>query len=182
MFFQRYIRWRHSRGFGVHSPYAYRFVTDVLRPGDYAYYAYEKAETLLKDEEIRQYKFFNRIKFLIRLANFLKTERVISCPPHCRLTDISSEALSLPCLSPTSKIKFKAGDFLIIVNNDKDSLPMVRNAIEAEIPVYAVNPTAEIRKIMETPLGKGLLLKGKKSILLIPRKDMEYVRYILNLP
>lgn len=37
----RYKRWRHGRGFGVHSPYAYRMVTDVLRlPRTYAYYDY----------------------------------------------------------------------------------------------------------------------------------------------
>lgn len=37
-----YRRWRHGRGFGVHSPYAFRMVNDVLRlPPDYAYYAYD---------------------------------------------------------------------------------------------------------------------------------------------
>lgn len=35
-----YIRWRHSKGFGMHSHFAYRFVTDVLKPGIYGYYAY----------------------------------------------------------------------------------------------------------------------------------------------
>lgn len=36
-----YKRWRHGRGFGVHSPYAFRMVTDVLRlPSSYFYYAY----------------------------------------------------------------------------------------------------------------------------------------------
>lgn len=37
-----YKRWRHARGFGIHSPSAYRLVREVLRPGNaYAYYAYE---------------------------------------------------------------------------------------------------------------------------------------------
>lgn len=37
-----YKRWRHARGFGIHSPSAYRLVREVLRPGSaYAYYAYE---------------------------------------------------------------------------------------------------------------------------------------------
>ena len=36
----RYRRWRHTRGFGVHSPIAYRIITEALylRP-PYAYYA-----------------------------------------------------------------------------------------------------------------------------------------------
>ncbi|MDE6333696.1 MAG: hypothetical protein K2L77_03515 [Muribaculaceae bacterium] len=35
-----YKRWRHGHGYGVHSPYAYRMVREVLRPPHgYAYYA-----------------------------------------------------------------------------------------------------------------------------------------------
>lgn len=35
-----YKRWRHGHGYGVHSPYAYRMVREVLRPPrGYAYYA-----------------------------------------------------------------------------------------------------------------------------------------------
>lgn len=37
-------RRRCSRGFGVHSPFAYRFITEVLcLPGEYGYYAYSSA-------------------------------------------------------------------------------------------------------------------------------------------
>lgn len=36
----RYKRWRHGRGFGVHSPLAYDLVMNTLRE-NYRYYAYE---------------------------------------------------------------------------------------------------------------------------------------------
>lgn len=36
-----YKRWRHGHGFGIHSPFGYRFITEVLRlPEEYGYYAY----------------------------------------------------------------------------------------------------------------------------------------------
>lgn len=36
-----YKRWRHGHGFGVHSPFAYRMVREVLRPSSATgYYAY----------------------------------------------------------------------------------------------------------------------------------------------
>lgn len=38
--FSLYKRWRHTRGFGVHSPFAYRMVKEVVSPPrGYAYYA-----------------------------------------------------------------------------------------------------------------------------------------------
>lgn len=36
---KRYCRWRHRRGFGIHSPFAYRLIREALYPSrGYAYY------------------------------------------------------------------------------------------------------------------------------------------------
>lgn len=37
-------RWRSNHGYGVHSPFAFRFITTVVRPGPYAYYAYPRLD------------------------------------------------------------------------------------------------------------------------------------------
>lgn len=38
--FKHYKRWRHTRGYGVHSPFAYRLITEAIHPKHgYVYYA-----------------------------------------------------------------------------------------------------------------------------------------------
>jgi hypothetical protein len=42
-------RWRHGHGFGVHSPFAFSFITDTLHRNTlYAYYAYSDLRALWK--------------------------------------------------------------------------------------------------------------------------------------
>lgn len=59
-------RRRHSRGFGIHSPFAYRFITEVLcLPGEYGYYAYAAAG---RDR---------RCRMLVRLLAFFNPDSVL---------------------------------------------------------------------------------------------------------
>ncbi len=70
-------RLRHSRGFGVHSPFAFRFITEVLNPPrGYRYYAEDTSRT--DDERIlaRLKGFFApaRIHFAGRRAEALRAK------------------------------------------------------------------------------------------------------------
>ena len=62
-----YLRWRHSHGFGVHSPYAYHIVTGVIRPGDYGYYGYHSNPIPQNDDQAESIS-FSKIK--INFNNF----------------------------------------------------------------------------------------------------------------
>ncbi len=45
----RFRRWRRTKGYGIHSPYAFRFVREVIRSSnDYGYYAYAEIENELR--------------------------------------------------------------------------------------------------------------------------------------
>ncbi len=57
-----FSRFRHGKGFGIHSPFAYRFITEVLRQ-PYAYYSYGE----LKDRPSR---------LAVRLTAYFKPKRV----------------------------------------------------------------------------------------------------------
>ena len=46
---ETYKRWRHTRGYGVHSPFAYSLVKEVVRPGrKYGHYGYEEIDNSLE--------------------------------------------------------------------------------------------------------------------------------------
>lgn len=189
---KNFLMWRHSKGFGVHSPYAFRFVNDVLRPGIYKYYSYQEIERLVNESERRNYRFLNLVKFSIRLAVFLNTKRIVT-PFDSRLAEITAKSLNLS-LVVADKIKgfeFQEGDLILLGPSGSDfsdlpksqmtntgyGLDLLQKAIDALIPVFALNPKGEEREILEQPFERGLLLKGKKRIIFIPRQEMAFTCY-----
>ena len=66
-------RFRHRKGYGVHSPFAFRFITDVIYER-HPYYAYKEL-----DEALPFWKRFRQRKglhLLLRLANHLQPESI----------------------------------------------------------------------------------------------------------
>ena len=60
-----YKRWRHSRGYGVHSPFAFRIVRNVIQsPKGYGYYGYEVINRMAAGRLRRQ------LRMLLRLAAY----------------------------------------------------------------------------------------------------------------
>ena len=85
------------------------------------------------------------------------------------------------CCDKTDSISFKEGDLLIMPAGVQNGDEIMRKAMDKNVPVYAVNPSSDIRKLIETPIPHGVLFYGKNKMLLIPRPQMEYVAYSINL-
>ena len=67
-------RFRHRKGYGVHSPFAFRFITDVIYECQ-AYYAYKELDKALPfSKRFRQRK---GLHLLLRLANHLQPETIL---------------------------------------------------------------------------------------------------------
>lgn len=185
-----YLRWRHSMGFGVHSPFAYKFVTDVLRPGDYGYYAYGKIGEQLKGPEKYDAGLILYVKFLIRLAIFLKTGRIITLP-DCRAPEIAAKALNISfenlSLDYSSEKSPKAFEFLkndlFIIEGETDQRgdDLLQKAILSEAVVMARQPGQKIKDLLSVPRETGLLLYDSHTILLMPRREMRFLSYPLTL-
>lgn len=174
-----YLRWRHSKGYGVHSPYAYRFIIDVLNPGIYGYYAYNQIENLSRGQSFERRSFFNDVRFLIRLIIFLKSKRLITYKWKSPEAQIVCKALKIIYYgyNPSSDISFKQGDLVLLPPNEDVEKSFIKKVVESGIPVFARYPSPRTRKLLEEPLDRGLLFTGKTKILLIPRKEMHYISY-----
>ena len=83
-------RWRHGMGFGVHSPFAFRFITEVLNlPKIYGYYAY----LYIADERMRTlFRVINRLrpnKISIPEKNKEIRAAVNSAVPHATIVPMA---------------------------------------------------------------------------------------------
>lgn len=84
----RIMRWirrvRHRCGYGIHSPFAFSFVKDVVyNPG--VFYAYAPLENFLHDNPCHSLR-RKDVLMLFRLANYVR-------PATCRLVNIASDGI-----------------------------------------------------------------------------------------
>lgn len=89
---ERFNRWRASRGYGVHSPLAFRIVKNVVKPHrDVAYYGEEKLDFFAIDGKPASEKQRRRARLLLRFVAELQPAYVWMSP---RLPEIYREAIS----------------------------------------------------------------------------------------
>lgn len=69
-----FIRFGQSHGFGVQSPFAYRFVKDIVRES-YPYYAYSTLAEKYPDQKRNRLRL---LRFYLRLSNFLQSKVIVS--------------------------------------------------------------------------------------------------------
>ena len=118
------------------------------------------------------------------------------------MAEITARVLNLKFINISRKegkllpeeIEFHKGDFLILDEREHNNTrpkpspgqesainTLIRKAISKNLAIFAVNPDPEIREILETPLSKGLFLKGREKYILIPRPEMAYITYSIKL-
>lgn len=95
-------RWRHTHGYGVHSPLAFRIVKECIRPdAAYAYYADEVADHELHDHPRAR----RQARLLIRLQAQLPTDRLLATGADPRTAFL----LPAPAADPTLMVCFGKG-------------------------------------------------------------------------
>ena len=96
-FIKRFIVWlrrvRYSRGFGVQSPWAYRFIRYVVNE-HYPYYKYEQLDDQVYGIDKKTRKL---CKLYFRLANYQQPHTFVDCHPKssCNKIYVEEELLQL---------------------------------------------------------------------------------------
>lgn len=116
--FERYLtawpRYHRSKGFGIHSPFAFRFVLRVLRERC-PYYAYasldaKRGEVLAVPKRVRgkasHVASRNEMRMLFRIANCFNPQRMLLLGEHCGLS-----AFALLSVSSKSEMRLWKSDY-----------------------------------------------------------------------
>lgn len=178
-----YKRWRHTRGYGVHSPFAYRIVSEAIRPArGYAYYGDSDIDHCFSsafDARMRRHA-----RILLRLICLLRPESVylpqgihpafptaVSCAgKNIRISRGLADAPNCDMICSTgSEVPLQTlCDFL---SNSAGEL--------RTIAIRSV-PEGWADKLWDA-LGEGLLLRGNHGLIIVSRPRMQKISYKLRL-
>lgn len=179
-----YLRWRHSRGFGVHSPFAYSIVKGVVNPGNgYAFYGYADIDNCMSRPGFKGYpRLRHDARLLLRLMVFLRTRRLLH---HCDTSVLfpvvaHCVAAGYMPLSKKEAAGAAPGDMLLVRGAMKDPGEISRR-LAAGTPVMILDPSQKVAETVRCFHDRGLLLVGKRILIAIPNPDMAFVRYDMNL-
>lgn len=179
-----YLRLRHSKGYGVHSPFAYDLVTTAVNPGSgYGWYGYYDIDAALLKEGQGEYPRLRRdAMLLLRLLSFLGSKRLLLFPPKVKALKAAAEGAGIPCVEIHGARHIPApqpGD-LFAVRGDF-SADEIRRRLDAGTPVMAIDPSPAVRNAVDGFSAPGLLLKGTRILVAIPNPDMAFVCYTVRM-
>lgn len=105
------IRFRHKRGFGVHSPFMFHLILNVIRDKDNLYTYPERAE---KKAGIR-YKERKFYRLLYRLASYLEVKQVTCLSAHAENAMLYLEELSPETVVSSNRLSdLQQADFVYL--------------------------------------------------------------------
>lgn len=163
----KYIgRWRHTRGYGVHSPLAYRIVKDCIRPDrNYAFYS----DAYLEFEYINDRKSLKNANMALRLINLLRPKRIWMPGGDKRLC--TALKMSFPTIQVATQKECPHNiDFIICDSSDYHAMwKKMETQQECGMLIFG----KELDEIGDATL----ILCNKGFTIALRRVGMDFVRY-----
>lgn len=177
----RYLRLRHSYGFGVHSPYAFRLVKTILTPGRYGFYGYDDIEEAFNSfpaTDTRQYR-LSRV-----LLRFLATEpkRKVYISSVCHTAFRAAvKASSSRTLIVSGKSDIAGCDMVVASAAD-----FSRDALESMLQsdgfsLFLTDCPADLARSLADALPCGIFFAGRHASLFLNRPHISKVGYTVRL-
>lgn len=167
---KNYIRrWRHTRGYGVHSPLAFQIVKECIRPDTrYGFYCDPYLDFEYHDDR----QGLRRARLIIRLLHILRPTQVWMTGADKRLT--TAIQMIMPRLRvATRKDCPKDTDFIISLNSsDAEKCWKEMDDMEECGMVLFGKPD-------EIPAGVTLEMESKNFSILLRRTGMQKLKYEL---
>lgn len=176
-----YKRLRHTYGFGVHSPFAFRMVKDVVRPGrGYGWYGYEDIDAAMNMHR-GSLKIERQAKMFHRLLAFLSPESLF-LPHGIDPIFYTAASTSDRRMKIERRPKYAAECQMIATNGSFISLNILKeHIIKPGNSIAFLNyPTGWIEQLFDI-LPEGLMLYGKRNAIIVNRPEMMKVRYSMIL-
>lgn len=170
-------RWRHTHGYGVHSPLAFRIITECIHPEDrYAYYADSHIRSMSDNEEMRR-----RLRLIVRLINMLRVKSIWM--PECGKKDREIISIAYPCLKLSHGKKCPENiDFIVFFDKFRfteyigrlpENAAIILLLFDKNIETHA-NPESSIKDL---PINPTLIIKSRSFSLILRQEGMQPVEY-----
>ncbi|MDE5635752.1 MAG: hypothetical protein K2I52_05545 [Muribaculaceae bacterium] len=161
-------RYRHSRGFGIHSPLAFRIITEIINSGGTGYYT-ETAATLPAGMSREDYRRIVALICLLRPGSVTTGHKVLD---QAITTDIDS-AIKTDTTEP---------DMIVVCDSRLPHPALLGTCLERGGTVIITdsrNLRDQISKILHG-MGHGISLSGKRMVIAIGRRDIPRQHFELN--
>ncbi|MDE6028435.1 MAG: hypothetical protein K2G23_10215 [Muribaculaceae bacterium] len=174
---RRYRSLRHTYGFGVHSPFAFRMVKDVVRPGrGYAWYGYEDIEAAVNSGKV-SLKMEKQAKMFHRLLAFLNPSSLFLPQGIDPIFHVAASAIGKD-MKIERKPKNAEGCQMIATH--KDFISLVRLKDHLSTPGHSIAimdyPQSWTESLFSA-LPEGLMLYSRRNAIIIHRREMMKLAY-----
>lgn len=174
---EAYKRLRHTRGHGVHSPFAYRTVKRVISPPrGYAWYGYRAIDEALEGNDPGRMR--GEARMLLRLASELGVRKVYlpSPAPTCYRAALHTAFSGIQIISDSREAG--TADLAVCIPSEIE-VPRIMEWAESErCPALVLRGySREECEWIFGVLPEGVMFYGPRNTLIIPHAGMQKVSY-----
>lgn len=179
--FKRVKRSWRSRGFGIHSPFAFRFVTCVLRERS-EYYAYREMREFIGNSGR-----FKSMTLIVRLVcEFRPAVVAISGDANAdilsrtvRLADSRVDIVKASDINPDDYADAAQSLLYVITDNTADEQTVARLSSQADATVCLGQGMILFGKLKANQLA-GMIFKSRHSAVIVNRRDLPRQDFEVN--